>query len=446
VPAKLLIADDSTTIQKVFERTFPPTEFTLSFANNGEEALAKLKAERPQVVIADINMPVKNGFELCEGIKNDPALQDIPVLLLVGILEDFDEDESHRVGADGFIVKPFEASAALNKVRDALTKGGAVPPRAQGPGVQPPGGRTGLSGMLEETPSPSLNALFHRQETEDIVELSSVVEEPAAASPSLFSGQGDEGVLVEFADFLKESLPPTPPAKGGGSDILELIDIVQETPSVPTPRPPHATQQEDAFVLQSSLRDLEAELKAEFPEEEPAQGPPLAQAGAQESPLFSETGQEESWSLDLDLPFDSLETEPRSRDADWASLFGKSNMEGPGQEIKDERLGTILGESATELEKIDDLGLTRDKAHRGEEVFAGRFMDGYEPVFETEDASQHINLRASSPRGRSADDTEDLAERVAAAVTREMKTVVEEVIRERVPGLVRQMLEQAKKE
>ena len=436
MPAKLLIADDSTTIQKVFERTFPPTEFTLSFANNGEEALAKLKMERPQMVIADINMPAKNGFEVCEGIKNDPALKDIPVLLLVGILDDFDEDESRRVGADGFIVKPFEASAALNKVREALKKAGAVPPRAQGPGGQPQSGRTGLSGILEETSSPSLTALFQRQATEDIVELSNVVEEPSAASPSPFQGHGDEGIL-EFADFLKESRAPAPTTKEAAAELLELGDIIKETP-------PQAKEREDTFILQSSLRDLEAELKAEFPEEEVQEG---ARAAAQGTPLFSETEQEESWSLDLDLPFDSMETEPRSQDADWASLFGKSNLEGPGQEIKDERLGTILGESATELEKIDDLGgLTRDKAQRGEEEFAGRFMEGYEPVFETEDASQHIDLRAHSPRGRSADDTEDLTERVAAALTREMKTVVEEVIRERVPGLVRQMLEQAKKE
>ena len=134
MPAKLLIADDSTTIQKVFERNFPAAEFTLIFANDGEEALTKARTERPDLIIADISMPAKSGFELCATSKHDPALKGIPVLLLIGILDDFDEDESRRVGADGFIVKPFEVTAALNKVRAALAKGAGTLP-IEGPAV-----------------------------------------------------------------------------------------------------------------------------------------------------------------------------------------------------------------------------------------------------------------------------------------------------------------------
>ena len=137
MPAKLLIADDSTTIQKVFERTFPSEEFTLTFANNGEEALTKARTDKPNVIIADINMPAKNGFELCEELKRDPALKGTPVLLLIGILDDFDEDEGRRVGADGFIIKPFESNAAISKVREALAKGGsALPTGEPAAGVQ----------------------------------------------------------------------------------------------------------------------------------------------------------------------------------------------------------------------------------------------------------------------------------------------------------------------
>ena len=155
MPAKLLIADDSTTIQKVFERTFPPEEFTLSFVGNGEEALTQAKTDRPNVIIADINMPVKNGFELCAELKKDPALKGIPVLLLIGILDDFDEDESRRVGADGFIVKPFEANAAISKVREALAKGGSALPK-EGPAA---GG------------------------AQELMEMADIAGEPAAAAP-----------------------------------------------------------------------------------------------------------------------------------------------------------------------------------------------------------------------------------------------------------------------
>jgi CheY-like chemotaxis protein len=131
--SRLLIADDSTTIQKVFERTFPPEEFTLSFANTGEEALTKARMENPNVIIADINIPGKNGFEVCEEVKKDSSLKNIPVLLLVGILDDFDVDEALRVGADGHIVKPFEANDTINKVREALAKGERAVPTTPEP-------------------------------------------------------------------------------------------------------------------------------------------------------------------------------------------------------------------------------------------------------------------------------------------------------------------------
>jgi len=148
MPTRLLIADDSPTIQKIFERTFPTEEFAITFANNGEEALVKARKDKPDLIIADINMPLKNGFEVCEEVKKDPLLKDIPVLLLTGILDGFDEDESRRVGADGFIVKPFEANAAIRKIRNALAK-------------------------REEA----------AKEEEEVLKLEEVVEEPAAAAP-----------------------------------------------------------------------------------------------------------------------------------------------------------------------------------------------------------------------------------------------------------------------
>ncbi|OGP53342.1 MAG: hypothetical protein A2Y65_05485 [Deltaproteobacteria bacterium RBG_13_52_11] len=420
MPAKLLVADDSTTIQKVFERTFPPEEFTLSFANNGEEALAKLRTERPHLIIADINMPLKNGFELCEVIKKDPILKGIPVLLLIGILDDFDEDESRRVGADGFIVKPFETNAALGKVREALTKRGGILP-TEGP----------AGGQAEE-----------------IMELADIIQEPPTTPP--------------------------PTQRQGGEEILELADIIKEPPTTPPPTPQN--KKEEEFVLQTSLRELEAELKADFPEEKEED---------KKTPLLYEEEKKESWSLSLDLPFDEMELEPQAKDVDWTGLFGDFGgdlgIEGPGQEIKDERLGTILGESATELEKIEGLGLKKDKPKEEgfaekfmedfepvfdesatelkkiegfglkketpkEEEFAEKFMEDFEPVFEPERGTQHVDILEKDLKGISPEDKEELAERVASALSRELKEVVEEVIKNKIPKLVRQVMDQSKKE
>jgi CheY-like chemotaxis protein len=403
VPAKLLIADDSTTIQKVFERNFSADEFTLSFANDGEEALAKVRTERPNLIIADISMPVKNGFELCATLKQDPVFKGIPVLLLIGILDDFDEDESRRVGADGFIVKPFEPNAALNKVRAALAKGEGTLPTA-GPA---------------------------RRQADEILELADVMEGPPA-TPPLLQRQGAEEIL-ELADIVKESSFTSPSQRQGAEEILELADIVKESPFTP---PPSQKQKEEEFVLQSSLRELEQELKAEFPEEK---------GENKAAPSFPGEGKKESWNLELDLPFDELELEPKPKDAAWTGLFGDLSMEKPGQEIKDERLETILGESATELEKIEGLAVGKDAGVKKEEEFAEKFMEDFEPVFEPGEDLQHIDVLEKDQKRPSAEDAEDLAERVTAALGRELKGAMEEVIKNKVPKLVRQAMEQSKK-
>jgi CheY-like chemotaxis protein len=410
VPAKLLVADDSTTIQKVFERTFPSEEFALSFANNGEEALAKARAEKPQVIIADINMPIKNGFELCEAIKKDPDLKGIPILLLIGILDDFDEDESQRVGADGFIVKPFEANAALGKVRAALSKGQSALPRKG-----PVGGRAEdileLSEVVEE-PSKTSRSSFQEQGNEEILELSDIAEKSPGASPSLSQEQEDEGIL-ELEAMIKES----------------------SAPSIPPPR--QKPTKEEEFILQSPLRDLEEELKAEFPEQKEAEEAPVVQEEREAAE------KEEAWNLDLDLSFDKMATEPQPKDADWTSFFGDLGIEEPQQEIKDERLGTILDESATELEKIEGIGPAKQEKHK-EEEFAEKFMEEFEPVFAKEDF-QDIDLPDKDRGETPTEGTEDLAEKMAAALSHELKAAIEKVIKDKVPALVRQEMERLKK-
>ena len=85
----ILLADDSLTIQKVIELTFSDTDYELTTVSNGVEALAAVARARPDLVMADVVMPGKNGYEVCEAIKSDPALADVPVILLSGTFEPF---------------------------------------------------------------------------------------------------------------------------------------------------------------------------------------------------------------------------------------------------------------------------------------------------------------------------------------------------------------------
>lgn len=117
---KLLLADDSITIQKVVELVLAGEGFDIKAANNGDEALAAMAEFRPDVVLADIAMPVMNGYQLCERIKKNPDTKDIPVIMLAGAFEPIDEELAQNVGADDYVVKPFESQELISKVNAVL--------------------------------------------------------------------------------------------------------------------------------------------------------------------------------------------------------------------------------------------------------------------------------------------------------------------------------------
>ncbi|HKR59152.1 MAG TPA: response regulator [Pyrinomonadaceae bacterium] len=110
---KLLLADDSPTIQKVVELTFADEGVEVTSVGSGAEALTKLAEDKPDVVLADVYMPLPSGYEICKFIKESAELKHIPVMLLVGSFEPFDEAEARRVGADDILTKPFQSIRRL---------------------------------------------------------------------------------------------------------------------------------------------------------------------------------------------------------------------------------------------------------------------------------------------------------------------------------------------
>jgi len=123
---KILLADDSITIQKVVRITLADGDYNLIAVDNGNEALERIRAEKPDLVLLDVVMPGKDGYQVCEEIKKDPELAHIPVILLAGSFEGFDEIKGAGIGADGYIIKPFESQALISKVEEMLRR-----PRAQ---------------------------------------------------------------------------------------------------------------------------------------------------------------------------------------------------------------------------------------------------------------------------------------------------------------------------
>jgi CheY-like chemotaxis protein len=104
---KILVADDNTNIQKMVSLAFEERGIDVVSVGNGEAAVRRIPDMNPDLVLADIFMPVRNGYEVCEFVKKDSRFSHVPVILLVGAFDPLDEKEARRVGADGVLKKPF---------------------------------------------------------------------------------------------------------------------------------------------------------------------------------------------------------------------------------------------------------------------------------------------------------------------------------------------------
>lgn len=141
---KLLLADDSITIQKVVGIIFANSDYDLTVVDNGEAALAKARETAPDIMLVDALMPGKSGYEVCEDVRRDPVLKDVPILLLTGAFEPFDETKARQSGADDFISKPFESQQLMDKVANLVELGRlrkasvAAAPRQPEPAAQAP--------------------------------------------------------------------------------------------------------------------------------------------------------------------------------------------------------------------------------------------------------------------------------------------------------------------
>ncbi len=127
MPKKILLADDSLTIQKVVELTLAGTDYELTCVSNGQKALESFEHSRPDLILADVVMPGKNGYEVCEAVKSDPTTARIPVVLLSGTFEPFDRDRADRIGADRVVSKPFDAQELLDEIETLLTRAASTP-------------------------------------------------------------------------------------------------------------------------------------------------------------------------------------------------------------------------------------------------------------------------------------------------------------------------------
>jgi len=152
--AKILVADDNSNIQKMVVLALKDQGIEVVAVGNGEAAVRKISDIKPDLVLADIFMPVRNGYEVCKFVKDNSALSHIPVILLVGAFDPLDEQEAQRVGADGVLKKPFvPPDPLISMVKSALTRAGVV---LGAPAVPTPPPPIPVAAKSEPAPSPQV--------------------------------------------------------------------------------------------------------------------------------------------------------------------------------------------------------------------------------------------------------------------------------------------------
>ena len=129
----LLLADDSVTVQKVIELTFAGEDVKVMAVGDGDQAIARLESGPIDIVLADVAMPGKNGYEVARHVKGSPRLSRIPVVLLTGASEPIDRARAAEVGCDGILAKPFEPRRVIDTVRDLLNRPGPPAPTTPPP-------------------------------------------------------------------------------------------------------------------------------------------------------------------------------------------------------------------------------------------------------------------------------------------------------------------------
>lgn len=225
---KILLADDSVTIQKVVELTFADGDYQVQCVSNGRSAVQKIQEDRPDLLLCDVIMPEMNGYDVAAFVKHNPSFSAIPVILLTGTFEPFDEEKARQSGADTYITKPFDSKMLVDKVDELLRRRVAFDVSANDT-MQVFHSRTEFllggppsSSPSPETPSPSIPPAFGKKADDH-----GGLEEPFLRQDEPIFAQ-DPSVQEHAPLDLRQALPDAEPMIESievSTDKVPLVDI-----------------------------------------------------------------------------------------------------------------------------------------------------------------------------------------------------------------------------
>lgn len=241
---KLLLADDSVTIQKVVNLTFADEGIEVISVGDGDTAMQRISDDAPDVVLADVHMPGLNGYEICERLRQDPNTRDLPVVLLVGSFEPFDEAEAERVGANAHLTKPFQSIRQLVTQVTGLISGTASPSSEQDVAEFIP---------ASDGPDTSDIDVLYEQSFAESHEAGSGGDTEDPSAGYVYAGMDDEMIEEKHAD---ELLKDTGSQQAGSSDEFVEDDGAYVPPvsaSGASPSPFDSTVSDTAAATASAL-------------------------------------------------------------------------------------------------------------------------------------------------------------------------------------------------
>ncbi len=252
---KIVLADDSLTAQNMGKKILAEAGYEVIAVSNGAQAMKKIVSDKPDLVVLDVYMPGYSGLELCERMRNSRETARTPVVLTVGKMEAFRPEEATRVGADGLIVKPFEATELVAVVKK-LAENLAPAPRPK----RQPQPESVPQMAVEPTPAPveaEFEVQHHAVQVPQEIASDPVIgmdfipveaQEPAAAQPSVPAHPSAPPIEFEVErDAPPAQIDPGPrmSSAAGLSGVFEMEPTAP--PAVETPAEPAPVQEFERF-------------------------------------------------------------------------------------------------------------------------------------------------------------------------------------------------------
>ena len=285
VPQTLLLADDSVTIQRVIELTFADEDIKVVAVSDGDQAIDRIESEPPDIVLVDVGMPGRSGYEVAHHIKQSPRLQHIPVLLLTGAFEPVDQAKATAAGCNGVLAKPFEPQLVIARVKELLGIEGRGAPAAEAAAERPvpkapvsdvwaaapaPGPESAEPGPdLRAPASDGPLAVAGPARPPQVAHLDQYFADLDAAFATLDSAPGDKAktdpMPAPVADDWFHMTPDTPPA--APPSVAEPARQAETPQSEPAFQAKAASQGEAVPQIEFT-HEWEAALQSEFPRSE----------------------------------------------------------------------------------------------------------------------------------------------------------------------------------